>query len=38
MMKEEFGENGDVEFKEVKTNGVLDPETNGIKLEATECQ
>lgn len=38
MMKAEFGEDGDVEFKEVKTRGVLDPETNEIKYKATECQ
>lgn len=38
IMKAESGEDGDVEFKEIKTKGVLDPETNEIRLKASECQ
>jgi hypothetical protein len=38
MLKAETGEDGSVEFKEVKTTQVSNPETGETTLKATECQ
>ena len=38
MLKAETGENGETEFKEIKTKEVYDSETNEFKLKASECQ
>ena len=38
MMKAEVGEDGDAEFKELKTKGYFDFNTGDVVLKASECQ